>query len=47
MDLFLAFRLPPQDEQRIPMTVRWIMILSRSSNAISGTKMARMEKVLK
>ncbi len=47
MDFFFALRLPPQDEQRIPMTVRLMVILFKSSNVISGTKMAPPGKVFK
>ncbi len=47
MDLFFACRFPPQDKQRIPVTVRLMMILSKSSNAISGTKMDLPGKVVK
>jgi len=37
-DLFLVTcRLPPQDVQRIPITVRLMMILSKSNSAI-GTQ---------
>jgi len=47
IDLFLATRLPPQDVQRIPITVRLIVILSKSSSAISWTKMLTWKSVLK
>jgi hypothetical protein len=46
-DLFLATRLPPQDVQRMPITVRLIMILSKSNNAIAGTKMHTQKKLEK
>lgn len=47
MDFGLTCRFPPQDKQRIPVTVRLMMILSKSSKAISGTKMDLPGKVVK
>ena len=48
MDFFLAItRLPPQDVQRIPRIVRLMMILSKSSNAITGVKMQSQKKLVK
>ena len=43
MDLFFATsRLPPHSVQRMPTIVRFIIILSRSSNAISNAKLQRI-----
>ena len=44
---FEIIRLPPQDVQHIPRTVRLIMILSKSNNAITGTKMLMQKKLVK
>jgi hypothetical protein len=48
MDFFLAItRLPPQEVQRIPSTVRLIMILSKSTNGITGSKIQTQKKTVK
>jgi len=48
MDFFFEMmRLPPQEVQRIPSTVRLIMILSKSNNAIRDTKMQMQKKPVK
>ena len=43
----LSTRLPPHAVQRIPITVRLIIILSKSINAITGTNLHRAGKVWK
>jgi hypothetical protein len=40
-------KLPPHAVHRIPITVRLMMILSKSINAITGTKMRWIKKNLK
>lgn len=41
---FSATSLPPQALHRMPIMVRFIMILSRSNNAISGVKMQWLQR---
>lgn len=48
MDFFFAItRLPPHDVQRMPNTVRLMMILSKSNNAITEAKMQEQKKNVK